>query len=187
MKRIIQPYPLVSTFMKKEDELKDLLSKMNLIELKYKKGMKVICPICNVVVYYDEFKGGGLFQEIFPRKCEHISANVEIHDYELENLPINRYKVGTYKDYEISSEDHDKLSADEIMDKIYDAAAQQKYIFSAFGNFPIDRKIELYEPENLQMFLEDRQPDCYIKIKDKKSQVTRYYFFNQESFGFLEH
>ena len=154
--------------------MRDLLSNMQMIELKPKRKMKVKCPVCNEIVFFEDGdrRGGLHFTPKEPYTCDHISAEVEIFDYELENAPTDYYIDGYNKDSNF--------------DDIYDQMEKQKYMFSAQGYFPKFFTPRLEEPEDLKKFLEERKPDYFVKIKYKEGYITRYYFFNKISFGFLE-
>ena len=64
--------------------------------------------------------------------------------------------------------------------------AKQKFLFSANGYLPKLTITKLKEFEDLKKFLEERKPEYFIKIREKEIGLTRYYFFNRISYGFLE-
>ena len=148
--------------------MRDLLENMQMIELKAKSKMTIKCPVCNDIVFYED--GGLHFMPKEPYTCDHISAEVEIHDYELENAPINYYEDGYNKDSNFED--------------IYDQLEKQKYLFEAHVYMPQFYTPKLDDPDDLKKFLEERKPDYYVKIKCGK-YLTRYYFFTKRSIGFL--
>jgi hypothetical protein len=162
--------------IEESQEIKSIFNNMNLETIVVKKGMKIKCPICNKYTFAEDSKqiGSGLIhwmRDPWEIECEHISADIYIMKYQLENIPDAYYNniISSKKDIEIIENINTFMEADLYMPNLIINVARSPY--------------------ELIVFLKDRKPDYCIKINDNENEDmmgTKYFFFKSSGFGMFD-